>query len=217
MEEKATRTYIDMDTWKRKSAFFNFFGTDLPYLNVGAELDVTNLYNFTKQNHLSFYFALTYLANTTADSIINYRYRFEDGKAFEIGHNTAFVTYLRKGEENYFMVECKDSPSLTEFCQINYSRANNPLTIDVMPVLKGRLDVICYTCLPWVNYTHIFRTIAQNGIDCNPKISWGKFYKRDNHIYVNFSNQTHHGLMDGYHVGQYYIKMQEHLDNADWK
>lgn len=217
MQEKTTRTYLDMNTWNRKSSFSNFQDFDLPYLNVGAELDVTNLYNFTKQNHLSFYFALTYLANTTADSIINYRYRFENGKAFEIGHNTAFVTYLRKGEENYFMVECEDRPSLTDFCQVNYSRANSSLAEDAMSDLKGRLDVICYTCLPWINYTHIFRTIAKNGIDCNPKISWGKFYNKENRIYVNFSSQTHHGLMDGYHVGKYYIKMQEHLNNTDWK
>ena len=161
MKENASKTYLDMDTWNRKSAFYNFQGTDLPYLNIGAELDITNLYNFTKQNHLSFYFALTYLANTTADSIVNYRYRFENEKVFEIGHNTAFVTYLRKGEENYFMVECSDSSSLSEFCQANYFRANNPSAIDAMPDLKGRLDVICYTCLPWINYTHIFRTISK--------------------------------------------------------
>lgn len=206
-----------MNTWKRKSSFLNFMGFDLPYLNIGAELDVTNLYNFTKQNHLSFYFALTYLANKTADSIINYRYRFENKEVFEIGHNTAFLTYLRKGEEDYFMVECEDSSNLSEFCKNNYSRANDPLTTDAMPVLKGRLDVICYTCVPWINYTHIFRTIAKNGMDCNPKISWGRFYRRENHVYVNFSSQTHHGLMDGYHVGQYFTKMQEHLDNTDWE
>lgn len=217
MEEKTFRKYIDMETWKRKPAFTNFYGTDLPYLIVGAELDVTNLYNFTKQNKLSFYFALTYLANTTADSIVNFRYRFEENKAFEIGHNTAFVAYLRKGEENYFMVECEDCATLSDFCKVNYARANNPSSVDAMPNLKGRLDVICYTCLPWINYTHIFRTIAKNGIDCNPKISWGKFCKKENHVYVNFSCQTHHGLMDGYHIGQYYIKMQEHLDNAEWK
>lgn len=217
MGEKTQRTYIDMDTWRRKSSFLNFLGTDLPYLNIGAELDITNLYYFTKQNHLSFYFALTYLSNTTADSIVNYRYRFENGKPFEIGHNTPFVTYLKEGGEDYFMVECEDCSTLSDFCKINYARANDSSAKNAMPALKGRLDVILYTCIPWINYTHFFRTIAKNGIDCNPKISWGKFYKRENHVYVNFSCQTHHGLMDGYHVGQYYIKIQERLDNSDWK
>ena len=187
------KRFIDLNNWDRAHLFRSYLGTDLPYIIIGADLDVTKLYRFTKQQHLSFYFSMIYAATKTADEIVNFRYRFQDGQPFEIPRNTAFATHMRKGSEMFHMVAC-----------------------DHYDQLKGRDDIINYSCIPWISYNHFFRTISKCGIDCNPKISMGKFKKEQDRILLPFSVQVHHGLMDGYHVGKYYNLLEEYLQSENW-
>ena len=76
----------------------------------------------------------------------------------------------------------------------------------------GRHDLIYYSAIPWIRYTHFVRTIATLGVDSSPKMSWGKYLEQDGRTLVPFSVQVHHGLMDGFHVGKYYEEIQRSLD-----
>ena len=69
-----------------------------------------------------------------------------------------------------------------------------------------------YSAIPWIQYTHFARTIARCGVDSNPKISWGKYFKQEGRTLVPFSVQVHHGLMDGLYVGRYFEELQQCID-----
>ena len=76
----------------------------------------------------------------------------------------------------------------------------------------GKLDIINFTSVPWIQYTGFIRTVIRNGQDNAPKISFGKYFSdpvRSGVIQMPLSCQTHHGLMDGRHVGQFYIDLQK--------
>ncbi len=210
------KRFIDLNNWDRAHLFRSYLGTDLPYIIIGADLDVTKLYRFTKQQHLSFYFSMIYAATKTADEIVNFRYRFQDGQPFELPRNTAFATHMRKGSEMFHMVACDHYDSLKEFALKNHEKGEIPLPESGLDQLKGRDDIINYSCIPWISYNHFFRTISKCGIDCNPKISMGKFKKEQDRILLPFSVQVHHGLMDGYHVGKYYNLLEEYLQSENW-
>ena len=47
---------VDLPAWKRKEIFDFFSHASNPYYMVSFRLDVTNLYSYVKQNHLSFYY-----------------------------------------------------------------------------------------------------------------------------------------------------------------
>ena len=52
-----------------------------------------------------------------------------------------------------------------------------------------------------------------NPADSIPRIAWGKYFEENGKIKLPLSVQAHHSLVDGVHVGQYFNKVQEILDN----
>ena len=211
------RKEIDLQTWNRAHIFRSYLGTDLPYIIIGCNLDVTNLYRYAKKEGISFYFSMIYAAKTIADGIENFRYRFENGQPYLIDKNTAFATHLAPGEELFSMVECDEYPTLKEFARKNREKADLPVEESGLPLLRGHDDTMNFSCIPWISYTHFFRTIAHGGEDCHPKVSFGKFIRENDRILMPFSSQTHHGLMDGFHVGKYFNRLEEYLQDEGWK
>lgn len=211
------RTNIDLNTWNRGYLFRSYLGTDFPYINIGCDLNITKLYRYVKEEGLSLYFSMIYAATEIADEIENFRYRFEGEQPFVIDHNTAFATHMNPGDELFTMVECDRYPTLREFAKKNREKAGISLPESGLAQMKGRMDLINFTCIPWVHYTHFVRTIRTDGVDCNPKMSMGKYIKKDGEVLITFSSQTHHGLTDGYHVGKFFERLEEYLQDEGWK
>jgi chloramphenicol O-acetyltransferase type A len=207
---------IDIDTWDRKDYFTNYLGMDFPYIAIGANIDITNLYNYTKQNKISFYFGMVYAANEIANQIKNFRYRFTDGKPYLIDYNRVVITHLQPGKELYVLVEGDRAANMVEFCQRTAEKAKQEIPNHGFGSVRGHGDIIIYSAIPWIQYTNFVRTIAKDGVDCNPKISWGKYGESGTRLLMPFSVQTHHGLMDGYHVGLYFQQLQSYLDGMGW-
>ena len=74
--------WIDLENWDRKRLFYNYLGTDFPYIIITANVDVTKPLRFAREHRISFNLAMVYLCVKTLDQIPNYRYRFIDGKPF---------------------------------------------------------------------------------------------------------------------------------------
>lgn len=203
---------IDLSTWNRAHYFKSYLDGDFPYINLGARVDVTQLRDVAKREGLSSYFAMIHTANNAADEIENFHYRIHNGAAIRVERNIPVLTHMRSGDELFFMLEGPTGTDVRTFCEALQRKAESP------PVNEERLDVgvvgvISYSCIPWIDYTHFVRTITKLGVDSNPKISWGKYVTENGRTTVNFSVQVHHGMMDGWHVGQYFKLLQEKLDS----
>ena len=203
---------IDLSTWNRAHYFKSYLGGDFPYINIGARVDITKLLQETKKAGLSSYFSMIHTANSVADEIENFHYRMHEGEAIRVEKNIPVLTHMRPGDDLFFMLEGPTGTDVRTFCETLSRKAENP------PKNEERLDVgvigiISYSCIPWIDYTHFVRTITKLGVDTNPKISWGKYVKENDRTTVNFSVQVHHGMMDGFHVGQYFKLLQEKLDS----
>jgi len=79
--------------------------------------------------------------------------------------------------------------------------------------LAGRDDLIYITCIPWISFTHLSHTISLNKNDSVPRISWGKYFMENNKVLLPFSVQVNHALVDGIHIGRYFLKLQNYIDN----
>ena len=208
---------IDLETWDRKALFNNYLETDFPYIILGANVDVTNLYDYTKQNGISFYFAMVYAANEIANRIKNFRYRFSDGKPYLIDYNKAILTHMQPGSEQFVLIETERADNMIEFCRQTARKASEKVENGGFGNLRNQGGAIIYSSVPWVQFTCLVRTVAKDGVDCAPKISWGKFGKTDSRLMMPFSLQVHHGLMDGYHVGLYFQQGRYLLDSGNPK
>ncbi len=217
--KKNSIEWIDLENWERKKLFENYLGTDFPYIIVTANVDVTKPLAFAKKHGVSFNLVMVYLVNKTVDSIVNYRYRFIDGKPFIIDHTRPTINHLKKDSDIFVIGEgpwpCDD---IVEFCKAAHESMENATEEEREELLHHKLDIINYTSIPWIQYTGFIRTIAHNGVDNAPKMSFGKFFKdpmNPDRTLMPVSNQTHHGLMDGTHVGKFFKQLQEACDSLE--
>ncbi len=202
---------IDLATWPRRERFLSYLGTDFPYIVLSARVDVTGLLRYCRQNGLSFYFALIYACTRTADAIEPFRYRFRDRDVFCIPRNVPVIVHLQKDVEQFVMFRQEPDGDLPAFCRRARAAADAAVVGERLD--KGDdLSVISFSCMPWVDYTAMIRTIMRDGVDCNPKITWGRYTTENERTTLTLSVQVHHGLMDGLHVGRFYQHLQEYLD-----
>lgn len=213
-----TVEWIDLETWERRFSFKNYFATDFPYIVITAEVDVTKPLAFAKKMGISFNLVMVYLCCKVIDSIPNYRYRFtSDGRPFIVGHTRPVVNHLKSGTEIFVIGEgpwpCDD---IVEFCKVTHENQENARPEDCFTSLHTLADEVNFTSIPWIQYTGFVRTIIKDGYDNAPKISFGKYHEAGGRILMPVSNQSHHGLMDGQHVGQFYSKLQEACDSLSF-
>ena len=213
---KDTMCRIDPATWDRAKIFESYKEADLPYIFVTADLDVTNLYCYVKEQGVSFHFAFLYLAAKAANTIPNFHYRIIDGEVWWVEELVAVTTHLTKGSEHFIMSECLPYSDLVTYARENHAAAEaikpggNPRGIE------SRNDILNCSAIPWISYTSFVRTIAHSGQDSNPKLTLGKYHWVQDRLLLPFSTQTHHGLMDGLHVGRFYERIQEMIDEKMW-
>jgi chloramphenicol O-acetyltransferase type A len=104
------------------------------------------------------------------------------------------------------------SDDIFEFEKIAKEASENQKDYFGLDKLIGRDDLIYITCIPWISFTHISHTISLNKNDSVPRISWGKYYKQGEKIWLPFSVQVNHSFIDGYHVGKYVERLQEFIN-----
>ena len=206
---------VILDGWDRHDIYNSYRGLDFPYIIITAEVDATRLRAVTREAGVSFYFSMIYLASAAADSIRNFHYRIMDGEPYYAETVTPTAVHLRKGETAFVMVECDPYGSMGEFARKNRAKAELKENAGNPRKPENRTDIYNFSAIPWVHYTGFVRTIGKIGVDSNPKFTAGKYAEKDGRVLLPFSVQTHHGLMDGLHVGRFYERFQELLDTCD--
>jgi chloramphenicol O-acetyltransferase type A len=204
--------YIDVETWDRKDYFNMYLGTDFPYINVGANLDITNLLGYCKKRDLPFYLTMVFSAHHIALQIKNFKYRIMDGRPILNENIHASFTHMPEGRDLFINVTPEYTDDLTGFIKNARELIAKQGTDLGLSRLRGRYDIIGYSAIPWIQFTHFIRTIAKIGVDSNPKVTWGKYFKQDDRVLMPFTVQVHHGLMDGLHVGRYFEMLQQYID-----
>jgi chloramphenicol O-acetyltransferase type A len=204
---------LDIEGWERKN-HYNYFKTlDYPHFNLCANVDITDFMKFVKEKGYSFFIAFLYAAVKTANDIKEFRLRIRGDNVVE--HDMASPSFTMMTSKNVFSfctVEYMDS--FKDFLLNTASdmdKVKNLVNIEDEP---GRDDLLYITSIPWVSFTNITHPIHMNPVDSIPRISWGKYFEENGRLKLPLSVQVHHALVDGMHVGEYYNRLQELLDNT---
>ena len=75
-----------------------------------------------------------------------------------------------------------------------------------------RSDVIHFSSIPWIRFTGLTHPRRYGMDESEPKISFGKIFKRDEKWFMPLAVFVHHGLADGYHISKYLEYFQEFMD-----
>ena len=203
--------YLDMESWDRKDHYTYFKGLTYPHFSIGANVDITAFYRSMKEKGNPFFISFLYVAMRAANEVAEFRYRIRGDKVVE--HDTvrpSFTTMTDKGVFSFCTVPYM--PDYSEFRQNTERQIDDTRDQVVLSDEPGRDDLVFVTSIPWVSFTSITQPIQMDPVDCIPRISWGKFFEEGGRAKLPLSVQAHHSLVDGDHIGRYFIKIQELLD-----
>jgi len=206
------KTNIDIATWNRREHFAHFLAMDEPFHGVTTNLDCTWAYQHCKETRTSFFLFYVHKLLCAVNQTAAMRYRLEQGKVYDyarvhgnatIGrddHTFGFCTLEFEPDFGDFadrarvaMTKVKQASGL---CQDAASASNNVVHLSVLPGVS------------FTGLTHATRFKTDNSI---PKLTVGRCFQQGDRWMMPVGTFVHHALVDGYHVQQYLLTLEQLL------
>jgi len=203
--------YLDLETWPRRDLFEFFRGYQNPYFNICTQLDITRLMAFLRDRPgVSVSLAYHYFALRIANAIEPFHYRLEGDDSVIIHEVINGGTTVLLPNETFTYAYFDYHEDFHQFtteagAAIERVRAEGSLK----PTM--RYDLIYFTTLPWVSFTSFAHARTPGRGESIPRIAFGKFLRDGDRIHLPISVEVHHALMDGLHVGRFFISLEEAL------
>lgn len=204
------KTLLDLENWNRKEHFIFFKQFEEPFFGLTVEIDCTKAYATAKELGTSFFAYYLHKTIVAVNTIESFRYRIIDDAIYIFDTIDVSATIMREDKTFGFSL-IKYSPDFEVF-------ATNTLNeIERIQNTSGLLtrefpdnNLIHFSAVPWINFTSLSHARSYTFPDSCPKISFGKMMIADDEKRtMPISIHAHHGLMDGYHVGQFVDCFQE--------
>ena len=201
--------YIDVETWPRKDAYRLFSRGYLPYFSVTTPLDVTELRRFTKKEGLSFYRAMVYIVSRAMNELEPFRLRIrKDGIAVCETVSPSYTTAGRDGSFGISDVEYLPGETMVDFCRRALEKeASQREQMAVQDDVRD--DLIFISTVPWFVTTSVLQEQPTNPDDSFPRVLWDRVHEEKGRQLVNFTAQLNHRLLDGSHVRDLLLHMEE--------
>ena len=201
--------YLDIETWPRKDAYRLFSKGYLPYFSVTTPLDVTELCRFTKKEGLSFYRAMVYIVTRAMNELEPFRLRIRpEGIAICDTVTPSYTTAGRDGSFGICDVDYIPGETMADFCR--RARETETRQAEQMVVEDDvRDDLIFLSSVPWFVTTSVLQEQPLNIDDSFPRVLWDRIHEEKGRLIVNFTVQLNHRLLDGSHVRDLLVRMEE--------
>jgi len=204
---------LDLSQWRRRAHFEYFRGYELPFFNVTAELDVTDLRGrCSSPGGPSFFASSLFLATRAANQIEELRYRIRGEEVVVIDVLDAGSTVLLD-DDTFTFAYFDYVPDYPRFAA-GVSRTLEEVRGGSRKLAPAdhRDDLIHFSVLPWISFTSVSHARRLDSNDSVPKIVFGKHFESGDRRRMPVSIEVHHGLVDGLHIGRFFELFQQLLD-----
>ena len=203
---------VDIDAWERKSTYEFFLNYEDPFFNIAANLDVTRLHRFCKDNGLAYSLAALFLSLQAANEIREFRLRMIDDRVVEFDRVEATQTILNEDETfSFCYFPLKDD--IFQFDRSGKAAREKYLALKTFDVETDRFDLIYYSSIPWISFTSFKHASPRNNRQTIPRMVFGKMFDDGPVKKMPFSVEAHHALVDGIHVGKLFNLFQQKIDS----
>ncbi|HAH56350.1 MAG TPA: chloramphenicol acetyltransferase [Flavobacterium sp.] len=208
------KTLLDLENWNRKEHFLYFNQLEEPFFGISATIDCTKGYQTAKQLGTSFFVYYLHKTIVAVNTIEPFRYRIIDDAIYIYETIDVSATIMR--DDNTFGFSLIEySPNFDVFAANAFAeikRVQNTSGIITREFPSN--NTIHFSAVPWINFTSLSHARSYTFPDSCPKISFGKMMIDDNgKRTMSISVHAHHGLMDGFHVGQFINYLQELMNS----
>jgi chloramphenicol O-acetyltransferase type A len=205
-------TKVNLTTYPRREHFEFFRKFEEPFFGLVANVDVTKAYAVAKAGGHSFFLYYLHKVATAVNAVEEFRYRI-DGDNIVL-HERIDISATLTRDDNTFGFSLMEFHH--EFAVFETTAKAEIERVRNTPGLFTRAfeadNLIHFSAIPWVDFTSLSHARSFTFPDSCPKISVGKMTEKDGRKMMPVSVHVHHGLMDGYHVGQFYDILQQKLD-----
>ena len=208
---------LDIEKWPRRSTYEFFRDYPDPFFNFTANLDVSRLYRFCKENNLAYSLAALYYSLTAANKIREFRIRLIDRQLIEFDRIHATQTILNDDETfSFAYFEMKDD--VFEFNRAGKTALEKYKALKTFDVETNRFDLIYYSVIPWVSFTSFKHASRLNRDQTIPRVVFGKMFDdASGRKQMPLSVEANHTIMDGFHVGKFFTIFQEIINSNELK
>ena len=192
---------VDWASWPRREIYEFFSPMSQPFFSVTFKQDVTRLRQFAGEHKLSFYYSLVYLCTQALNQVEAFHYALRDGDLVLFDQRIPSFTDLKPGAETFHIVTLPCEGSVRDFCAA--AKAKSAAQTSFLDQ-EDSLDLIYFSCLPWVELTALTNERDFDPDDAVPRIAWGKYAREGERTVLHISMELNHRLVDGLHVGRFH-------------
>lgn len=207
------RKLVDVNEFKRKESYTFFSQFDKSYYAITTEVCVDSILNYIKKyNNNSFYCIMNYLLLKSCMQVENFCYRREMDKIYVYNHLSTSCTVMREDDELDYTNQIKYFDSLELFSKEFHDKKKEAVEGKKHSDLKDSTNLIYVTTTPW------FRMKMLNSVRCDirddtiPRFSWGKYFHKSGHTYIDLTIEISHLFIDGYHISLFLHKLEKAID-----
>lgn len=202
---------LNLDTWNRKEHFQHFGQMEEPFFGVTTRVDCTKAYAKAKESGVSFFTYYLHKTLVAVNSTENFRYRIVDGEIYLFDRIDASATILREDKTFGFSL-MEFNQNLNVFAEITQKEIERIQNTTGLITRDFDINLIHFSAVPWIDFTSYSHARSFTFPDSCPKISYGKMVEENGKKSMAIAVHVHHGLADGYHVGQFLTLLQELLN-----
>ncbi len=209
---------LNIEKWKRKDKFDFFVKMANPIVSVTVKVNVDNCYTAAKRDNQSFFILYSWAIIKAVNDIEELRVRAvrRDEDIEIISYDKVdLVTPIAVGNEDDFVeVTIPYNADFKEF----YASAKQIIALassSNKTMTEHNADSTCavVSAMPFLDFTSVTTTVSElGGLNQIPLIAVGAMCESDGVKSMPIAISFHHGLVDGYHFGQFYKYVQQNLD-----
>lgn len=199
---------LNLETWNRKEHFEFFKQMEEPFFGVTITIDCTIAYQKSKESGISFFIYYLFKTLEAVNKIENFRYRIKDDEIYIFDRIDASATILRD-DKTFGFSYIKFDENLNTFKKNVKDEIVRIQTTTGLITTEYPENLIHFSAMPWINFTSFSHARSFSWPDSCPKISFGKMMDENGKKTMAMSVHVHHGLMDGYHLGEFLSVFQE--------
>jgi chloramphenicol O-acetyltransferase type A len=209
LEEKPL-IQIDINSWPRKNHYLLFKDYLNPFFNICANIEITNLINYSKRKGLPFFATFLFYVMKVINRTPEFRYRIRtDGVVL---HDIVHPSYTVMTDELLFrFVTTFFTNNIDEFiANVTIDIANSKKTVSLEDI-DGVDDLIYVSSLKWLSFTSVSHPYDNKKADSFPRVTWGKYFSENGKILIPLSVAVNHALCDGEHVAVFFNDLQKEI------
>ena len=209
MHAEPTFHTVDMLSDPRRDHFAYFSSLAYPYVGVTVEVDITSLMQYRRRSGAPFFLTLLYCVSRAANAVPEFRRRICHGRVIEYDFCPSSHTEARPDGTYGYCTLWADAP-LSDFLPAARRAQAACRAQDGLVEESDSIACIFVSSLPWLSYTALVQPVPCPA-DSNPRISWGRAFRRDGPERLPLSVLCHHALVDGLHISHFYQALEAEL------